>query len=120
MNTHKILVLEEEIIIAEDIKDFLQNAGHEVERAFSLSDALEKASILRPDLVLIGKVSKEGQNEVEAAIQIESSSSIPLKFIFLVSKSLHLETQIQNYQILQKPFASQELLKIVNEQFQDG
>ena len=118
MLTHKILILEEEAVVAEDIGELLQNAGYKVERATSLSDALEKCSEFKPELVLIGEVSKDGVNEVEAALRILSACSNLLKFIFMVSKPIYINGQLENYQILQKPFSSRELLQLVREQFQ--
>lgn len=117
MITHKILILEEELVIAEDIRDSLQNAGYKVERATSLSDALEKCSEFKPELVLIGEVSKDGLSEVEAALRILSACSNHLKFIFMVSKPIYVDGQLEKYQILKKPFSSGELLQSVREQF---
>lgn len=117
LNTKKILVLEEEIVVAEDIRDCLQNAGYEVERTSSLSDALKKSSEFKPDLVLIGVVSKDGHNEVEAAACIASANSNHLKFIFMVSKPIYVHPEIENYQVLQKPFGRDQLLQLTVQQF---
>ena len=118
MNTQKILILEEETVVAEDIRECLQNAGYEVERASSLSDALKKSAEFKPHLVLIGVVSKDGLNEAETAVRITSANSNRLKFIFMVSKPIYLESEIEDYRLLQKPFGSRELLQLVREQFQ--
>jgi two-component SAPR family response regulator len=118
LETHKILVLEEEILVAEDVRDCLLNAGYFVERASSLSDALEKSSEFKPDLVLVGIVSKDGHNEVEAASRIASVNSNHLKFIFMVSRPLYIDGQIEHYQLLPKPFGRDELLQVIRQQFQ--
>jgi two-component SAPR family response regulator len=118
LNPYKILVLEEEILVAEDVSISLQDSGYQVERASSLSDALAKASNVKPHLVIIGVVFKSGHNEVEAAVQLESLYSTPLKFIFLVSRPVSVQGRVKNYQLLPKPFRDEDLLKIVNEQFQ--
>jgi two-component SAPR family response regulator len=118
LDTIKILILEEEIVVAEDIRDCLRNAGYEVERTSSLSDALIKSSEFKPDLVLIGVVSKDGNNEVEAARRISSANSNHLKFIFMVSKPLFIDAAIEDYQLLQKPFVKDDLLQLISRQFQ--
>jgi DNA-binding response OmpR family regulator len=118
LDTLKILILEEETVIAEDIRECLQNAGYVVERASSVSDAIKKSSEFKPHLVLIGVVSKDGLNETEVAVQISSAISNHLKFIFMVSRPIYIESEIEDYRLLQKPFGSRELLQLVREQFQ--
>jgi DNA-binding response OmpR family regulator len=117
LGSYKILVLEEEAVVAEDIRDCLQNAGYEVERASSLPDAIKKSSDFEPHLVLIGVVSRDGINEVEAATQLSSANSNHLKFIFMVSKPIYIDGEIDDYQLLQKPFGRNELLQLVKQQF---
>jgi DNA-binding response OmpR family regulator len=118
LGSYKILVLEEETIVAEDIRDCLQNAGYEVQRASSLSDAVRKSSGFKPHLVLIGVVSKDGSSEAEAALRISSANSYHLKFIFMVSKPVNIDDEIEDYQLLRKPFGRNQLLELVGQQFQ--
>jgi DNA-binding response OmpR family regulator len=118
LDTKKILVLEEEIVVAEDIRDCLQNAGYEVERTSSLSDALKKSSVFKPDLVLIGVVGKNGNNEVEAAVRLSAANYNHLKIVLMVSMPINIDGEIKDYQLLQKPFGSDQLLHLIGQQFQ--
>jgi len=118
LDTFKILILEEETVVAEDIRDCLQNAGYTVERASSVPDALKKSAEFKPGLVLIGVVSKDGYNEVQAAACISSAYHNHLKFILMVSKPIYIDGEIEDYQLLEKPFGRKELLQIVRQQFQ--
>jgi DNA-binding NtrC family response regulator len=118
LNTKKILILEEETIVAEDIRDCLEDAGYEVRRASSVSDAIKESAEFKPQLVLIGVVSKDRHNEVDAAAHISSEKSNHLKFIFMVSKPVTIDGEIEDYEILQKPFGRHELLELVRQQFE--
>jgi DNA-binding response OmpR family regulator len=115
LDTIKILILEEETVVAEDIRDCLQDAGYEVERASSLRDALKKLSEFKPNLILIGVVSKDGQNELKAATQLSAANSNHLKFIFMVSKPIYIDGEIEDYQLLQKPFGGEQLLQLIEQ-----
>ena len=110
--------MEEETIVAEDIRDCLQNAGYAVERASSVSAALKKSAEFKPHLVLIGVVTKDGYNEVQAAARISSVNPNRLKFILMVSKPIYIDGEIEDYQLLEKPFGRKELLQTVQQQFQ--
>jgi DNA-binding response OmpR family regulator len=118
VRTNKILVLEEEVLIAENIRISLEDAEYQVQLSFSVSDALEKVSKWNPNLIIIGVVSKQGLDEVEAAVRIQTSTSNPLKFIFLVSRPISVDDRVKNYETLQKPFIDEELLELVQKQFQ--
>ena len=60
MESAKIMVVEDEGIIAQDIKNCLENLGYTVpEVVFTGQEAIKKAGIIRPDLILMDIVLKK-------------------------------------------------------------
>jgi PAS domain S-box-containing protein len=82
MPNTRILVVEDEGIIAQDIKNCLENLGYDVpEIVFTGQDALEKADQLRPDLVLMDIVLKGEMDGIETASEIKSRYNIPIVYL---------------------------------------
>lgn len=113
MDGVRILILEEEYLIAEDIRLFLTDAGYEVDVSFSVFEAIARASTFRPNLLILGSISKRGLSEVEVADRIESAVSAAVKIIFLVSRPISLHGFTKISQSLFKPFKNEELLETV-------
>lgn len=60
----RILIVEDEAIVAEDLEMAVTNIGYEVVgRAASADDAVKKAVELKPDLILTDFVLKGRKNE---------------------------------------------------------
>ncbi len=79
MKTRQILVVEDERIVAEDIKMRLQKLGYAVPGvAFSGEEAVKKAEEIHPDLVLMDIVLEKKMNGIEAASIISSRLNIPI------------------------------------------
>jgi CheY-like chemotaxis protein len=78
----QILVVEDEGIIASDIQRTLEKYGYSVLAVVSSGEeALEKAGVYRPDLILMD-ISLEGNMDgIEAAAQIKSHFNIPIVYI---------------------------------------
>ena len=82
METARIMVVEDEGIIAQDIKNCLENLGYEVpEVVFTGQDAIQKADELRPDLVLMDIVLKGDIDGIETAAEIRSRYNIPIVYL---------------------------------------
>ena len=78
----KILVVEDEGIVAKDIADTLKKQGYDVPAiAFSGEGAVEKAGRVRPDLVLMDIVLKGRMDGIEAAGQIRERFGIPVLYL---------------------------------------
>ncbi len=78
----KILVVEDERIVAKDIQNTLKNLGYEVVAISSTGeDAIEKAGELRPDVVLMDIVLKGAIDGIEAANKIRTSFKIPIIYL---------------------------------------
>jgi PAS domain S-box-containing protein len=78
----KILVVEDEIVLARNIKTRLQDLGYAVPAvASSAEEALQEAAETCPDLVLIDIKLKEDMDGVEAAEQIYDRLDIPVIYL---------------------------------------
>jgi PAS domain S-box-containing protein len=82
MDNKKILIVEDERIVAEDIKNSVQNLGYEVLAVTSLgAEAVKIAGELVPDLVLMD-IKLEGDIDgIEAANEIRSLRNIPVVYL---------------------------------------
>jgi DNA-binding NarL/FixJ family response regulator len=82
--TPRILIVEDEALIAEDIADLCQLNGYEVcGTAFNASQALAMIQEHRPNLVLLDIKLEDAVNGLEIAEHLQKNYAIP--FIFLTS-----------------------------------
>ncbi|PYN71991.1 MAG: hybrid sensor histidine kinase/response regulator [Candidatus Rokuibacteriota bacterium] len=82
MPKSRILVVEDEILVREDIEDCLAGLGHEVVSVASTgADALRKIPTARPDLVLMDIRLKGDMDGVETARQIRTNFRLPVIFL---------------------------------------
>jgi len=82
MPKSRILVVEDEILVREDIEDCLASLGHEVVSVASTgAEALRKIPTARPDLVLMDIRLKGDMDGVEAARQIRTNFRLPVIFL---------------------------------------
>ena len=82
MGNAKILIVEDEAIIAEEIKTGLEDMGYSVTSIVKTGEAaIEKAQQDRPDLILMD-IRLEGKIDgIEAAERIRSRFGIPVIFL---------------------------------------
>ncbi len=112
MTEKRILVVEDEIIVAEDIRRSAQHMGYTVlSVASSGEEAIKKAHELNPDLVLMDIMLNGEMDGIEAAEQIRSSLNIPVIYLTAYSDEKTFErakiTEPFGYVI--KPFKEREL-----------
>ncbi|HYR48844.1 MAG TPA: response regulator [Candidatus Eisenbacteria bacterium] len=82
MPKSRILVVEDEILVREDIEDCLVGLGHEVVSVASTgAEALRKIPTARPDLVLMDIRLKGDMDGIEAARQIRTNFRLPVIFL---------------------------------------
>jgi CheY-like chemotaxis protein len=80
----KILIVENERIVAKDIKQLLENLGYEVVGISSTGeDALKKTRETNPDLILMDIILTSKVDGIETAQQINELYHIP--FIYLTA-----------------------------------
>ncbi|MCP4441150.1 MAG: response regulator transcription factor [Aureispira sp.] len=86
MSKVKILVVEDEIIIADNLCDILEDLGYEVlEPAISYTEALERLKEEEPDLALLDIQLAGNRDGIDLAWKIKDDFNIP--FIFLTSNA---------------------------------
>lgn len=80
--TAKILIVEDEAIVAMEIQDLLETNGYAVAGiAVTGEDAVRKAINARPDLVLMDVTLRGGMTGIEAAERILDARIIPVLFL---------------------------------------
>jgi CheY-like chemotaxis protein len=78
----RILIIEDEAVIAMDLSDLVTNAGHEVvATATTASQAVSAAKRERPDLVLADIQLADGSSGIDAVRDILASFEVPVIFI---------------------------------------
>lgn len=80
--TPKILIVEDEGLIANDIADRLQKVGYQVAGiAESGKETLQKIAVLRPDLILMDIRIKGDLDGVETAARVREQFDLPVIFL---------------------------------------
>lgn len=115
----RILIVEDENIIALDIRSMLTDLGYTVSAVVSSGeDSIKKASRLRPDLVLMDIKLKGRIDGVNAGEEIYKKYHIPIIYLTAYSDQTTLE-RINNYKnknpsaVISKPFDEGELQTVI-------
>lgn len=108
----KLLVVEDEALVAEDIADHLRKLGYNVVGVIDNGEeAVRQAFALMPDLVLMDVQLRGGMDGTEAARQIRVSCGRPV--IFLTGHSdpsvIKRAKESEPYGYILKPFGEREL-----------
>ena len=100
MTAGRVLVVEDEAIIAEDLKRRLQSFGYTViDTATTGQDAVVKAAARRPDLVLMDIVLRGDMDGIQAANVMREQLGIPV--VYLTS---HADSTTVNRAVTTEPF----------------
>jgi PAS domain S-box-containing protein len=113
MSATRILVVEDESIIAEDLKDSLIKLGYTVPSIESSGEkAIKRTEEIKPDLVLMDIVLHGNIDGIEAAKEIRSRFDIPVVYLTSYSDDEILERAkvTEPYGYIIKPFNERELL----------
>jgi len=108
----RILVVEDESIVAEDLRDSPINLGYEVPSVVSSGEkAIRTAMDISPDLVLMDIVLQGEMDGIEAAKQIRFNYDIPVVYLTSYSDEQILERAkiTEPYGYIIKPFKEREL-----------
>ncbi|VVB97201.1 Chemotaxis protein CheY [uncultured archaeon] len=108
----QILVVEDEALVAEDIRRTIHNLGYIVlSTASSGKEALKKVDELRPDLVLMDIVLQGEMDGIETAREIRSRFNIPVVYLTAYSDGEILERAklTEPFGYIIKPFKEREL-----------
>lgn len=108
----RILVVEDDSIIREDIQRSLKTLGYPVAGAFTCAEeALAEIESIRPDLVLMDIVLQGRLNGIEAACRIRSQFHVPVVFLTAYSDAITLARaeEAKPAGFIFKPFSAREL-----------
>ena len=110
----RVLVADDERVIADTLAIILNQAGYEASAVYSGTSAVEQAKAVRPDL-LISDVIMPDMNGIDAAIKIRAA--LPSCKILLFSGQAATADLLENarqqgheFEILAKPVHPQDLL----------
>lgn len=120
MNKRRILISEDERIIALDIKQVLLKLGFEVIGIVSTGKAaLKKVREEMPDLVLMDIILNGPLTGIETAEIISKERGIPVIFITALDVQMdpRYSSFTKNYTYLKKPFSEIELDTAINKIF---
>ena len=112
----RILVVEDESIVAADIQKTLQNLGYDVPAVASTGEAaIQKAKEDKPDLVLMDIVLKGKMDGVKAAEQIRTKFNIPVVYLtaYADDKTLKRAKITGPFGYIIKPFEDRALKTII-------
>ncbi len=112
----KLLVVEDESIVARDIQNRLRNLGYDVPAIVAYGDkAVDLAADLRPDLVLMDIFLKGDMDGIKAAELIRSRYDIPVIFLtaFADPGTLQRAKITEPFGYILKPFEERELLTAI-------
>ncbi len=112
MKKKQILIVEDERIVAEDIKTRLQKLGYKVpEILHSGEEAVKKAGDIRPDLVLMDIVLEGKIDGIEVASTIRSRFDIPVVYLTAYSdeKTLSRAKITEPFGYIIKPYDDKSL-----------
>lgn len=112
MSKVKVLIVEDEAIIANDILDTLEELGYEVlEPANTFSEAIEKIEAEKPDIAILDIQLSGKKSGIDLASRINDLYQFP--FIFLTSNTDKITLQeaksVEPLAYLVKPFSKEEL-----------
>jgi diguanylate cyclase (GGDEF)-like protein len=112
MSQKKILIVEDESIIAEDISDSLISLGYRITgMVYSGEEAIEAAAQFRPDLVLMD-VNLQGEMDgITAAAEIRSRFQIPVVYLtaYTDENTLRRVNATKPFGYIVKPFEEKNL-----------
>lgn len=112
MEKKRILVVEDESIVGQDIRNMLLSLGYEVTSVVTTpEEAVQKAEKTRPDLVLMDVMLHGETSGVEAADQIYTAFNIPVVYLtaYADPNTLQKAKLTNPFGYLLKPFEEREL-----------
>lgn len=112
MVKEKIMIVEDEWTVADDIKMFLERLGYTVTSVSSSGEeAIQNAEKDKPDLVLMDIVLEGEMDGIEAASEIRTRFNIPIVYLTAYADDKILErakiTEPSGYIV--KPFVNEDL-----------
>ncbi|MEA3293437.1 MAG: response regulator [Euryarchaeota archaeon] len=113
MEKARILIVEDEAIVAEDLENLIIDFGYEmVGSVVGADDAIQQAIEHRPDLILMDIVLKGNKNGIDAANEIKDMLKIPIIFLTAYSdlKLIEEAKNTEPYAFIIKPFQDRQVI----------
>lgn len=114
---NKVLIVEDEVIIALYIKKQLESLGYTITDLVSSSEEALSSFIQNTPDIIIMDVKIEGDlNGIEVVLEIRKTSKIPVIFLTGNSdnKTIKMIERLENYFLLVKPVTKEELSLALN------
>lgn len=108
----RVLIIEDEAIVARDLQSMVEKAGYEVcGLATTGEEALEMASQLKPDVALVDIIIKGSMNGIEIAQKIWHEMDIPVIYVtaYADDNTLNRAKETTPFGYILKPFEEREL-----------
>lgn len=113
----KVLIVEDEVIVAEDVRSRLLDKGYEVTGIVDTFDkALESVKTNRPDIMILDIRIKGEITGVETAIILASQLDKPIPVVFLTAFSeseFPVLKAVESYSFIKKPFTEEDLTQAI-------
>lgn len=113
MEKYKVLIIEDELIVAEDLKEILENAAYEVTGiAMNDLEAMQLMEQAVPDIILVDIAIKGKKDGIQLIREIREQYLIPFIYITSFSTRAVLEKAklTQPYGYIVKPYKAQDVL----------
>ncbi|MGZ4097575.1 MAG: response regulator, partial [Bacteroidia bacterium] len=82
MENQRVLIVDDEVLIAEDLKDILKSFGcREIYLAHSKSDAVRQLELIKPDIALLDIRMEKELDGLELGEHINAMYKIPFIYI---------------------------------------
>ena len=108
----RILIVEDEAVVAENLEMMITDVGYDVVgRAASSDDAVNAAIELKPDLILMDIVLMGQKNGIDASHEIKEKMDIPVIFLTAYSdfELINRAKDTEPYAYIVKPFQERQL-----------
>jgi CheY-like chemotaxis protein len=114
--TSRIMIVEDEIIVALSLQQFLRDLGYDVTHiCISGEEALQKFHKVQPDLVILDIELAGRMNGLETAQAMQYYGDIP--FIYLTGyknwQVTHRSQLCSGYRLISKPYHEEELAQAI-------
>jgi len=110
-----VLVIEDEPLIALDLKHMLEGLGHRVAVARTHQDALKAANVKRPGLVLADIRLADGSSGLDAVNDLLRSLTVPVVFVTAFPERLTAGRGPEPTFLIRKPFREEALAAVVSQ-----
>lgn len=115
MDQKLILIVENNTLIALDLKMICKELGYNCQSAAYNKDTLSKIDTLNPDLVLMDIKLDKKQNIIDEAERICDEFNIPIVFFTTAPRESYRNNRLQNRCLFQPiPFTTQDIIEAID------